>query len=116
MAGADCSSSIMRLGGQVTYTMPPPLPIWVGAGLGYEWNKVDTGSAGEFTVRGVEWLNLQAGVDFLATPALRFGPFVMLSLGRYDKGEVAGFGSESIGDKKMHEWLEESVSAGCSIS
>ena len=57
----------------------------------------------------MEWLNLQAGVDFLATPVLRFGPFVMLSLGRYDEGELTGFGSGSIDDKKMHQWFEIGV-------
>ncbi len=106
LSGLDCSTSVMRLGGQLMYALPPPLPLWVGAGLGYEWNKVDTDGAGELEVRGVEWLNLQAGLDFMATPVFRFGPFVMLSLGRYDKGEVSGFGSSSLDDKKMHQWLE----------
>jgi hypothetical protein len=109
LTGRDCSTSVIRLGGQVTYALPPPLPFWFGAGLGYEWNKVDTDGEGEITVRGVEWLNLQAGVDFLATPVLRFGPFVMLSLGRYDEGELTGFGSGSIDDKKMHQWFEIGV-------
>ncbi len=107
--GMDCSTSVIRLGAQATYTLPPPLPIWVGAGLGYEWNRVDTGGQGEFTVRGWEFLNLQAGLDFLATPVLRFGPFIMLSLAQYDTGEVTGFGSGSIQDKKIHEWFEIGV-------
>ena len=105
-SGLDCSTSVIRLGAQATYTLPPPLPFWVGAGLGYEWNKVDTGGAGEFTVRGFELLNLQAGLDFMATPMFRVGPFVMLSLARYDTGEVSGFGSGSIDDKKIHEWFQ----------
>lgn len=107
--GRDCSTSVTRLGAQLTYTLPPPLPFWFGAGLGYEWNKVDTDGGGELTVRGVEWLNLQAGVDFLASPVFRFGPFVMLSLGRYDEGEFSGFGSADIEDKKMHQWIQIGV-------
>ena len=102
-SGLDCSTSVIRLGGQVTYTLPPPLPLWVGAGLGYEWNRLDAGGT-DATVRGFELLNLQLGLDFMATPVLRFGPFVMLSLGRYDSGDIGEFGI--IRDEKMHQWIE----------
>ncbi len=101
--GLDCSTSVMRLGAQLMYTLPPPLPLWVGAGLGYEWNKVDADGA-ESTVRGIEFLNLQGGFDLMATPAFRIGPFVMLSLGRYGSGDLGGFGT--IRDEKFHQWIE----------
>lgn len=113
LSGVDCTASIMRLGAQVTYTLPPPLPLWVGAGIGYEWSKLKVeggGESGEIKFRGMELINLQVGADFLATPALRFGPFAMLSLGRYSNADATGAfsgGAEaSIPDKKLHEWLE----------
>ena len=42
--------------------------------------------------------------DFMATPVLRFGPFVMLSLGRSGSGDLGAFAS--IRDEKVHEWIE----------
>jgi hypothetical protein len=101
--GLDCSTSVIRLGAQLTYTLPPPLPLWVGAGLGYEWNRLDSGNSTS-TVKGIELLNLQAGLDFMATPMLRFGPFVMVSFGRYGSGDLGAFAS--IRDEKIHEWIE----------
>ncbi len=115
MSGVDCSSSIMRVGAQATYTLPPPLPIWVGAGIGYEWSKLTAeggGESGDIKFHGMELLNLQAGLDFMASPAFRVGPFVMMSLGRYSTmestGVLAGVAT-SIPDKKMHEWFEIGV-------
>ncbi len=101
--GLDCSTSVIRFGGQATYTLPPPLPVWVGAGIGYEWNRLDA-SGTHSTVRGFELLNLQGGIDFMATPVFRVGPFIMLSLGRYDSGDLSDFGS--IQSEKMHQWIE----------
>lgn len=112
MTGVDCSSSDVRLGVQATYTLPPPLPFWVGAGIGYEWSKLTAEGGGEsidVKFRGWEVLNLQGGLDFLASPLLRVGPFMMLSLGRYDHGSASGFGGGSIETKKMHEWIEIGV-------
>lgn len=114
-AGVDCTASNMRLGAQATYTLPPPLPFWVGVGIGYEWSKVELsggGQSGEVKFRGMELLNLQAGMDFLATPILRFGPFAMLSMGRYSTAESTGAlagPSTSIPEKKVHEWLQIGV-------
>lgn len=115
MVGVDCSSSIMRLGVQGTYTLPPPIPLWVGVGIGYEWSKLTAeggGESGDIKFHGMELLNLQVGADFLATPVLRFGPFLMMSMGRYSDAESSGALSGismSIPDKKVHEWFEVGV-------
>ena len=76
---------------------------WIGAGIGYEWNKLDDGTE-EATFKGCEFLNLQAGGDYKVSDQLSVGPYVMFALGQYDEVDDGG-ASVSIPDKKMHEWL-----------
>ncbi|ACG75048.1 LigA [Anaeromyxobacter sp. K] len=113
VSGVDCSAYVMRLGVEGIYTLPRAgtLAPWLGLGIGYEWNRLKAEGGGENLTmkwKGVEWLNLQAGMDFFVAPQLRTGPFLMLSLGRYDKGDASGVisGGGSINDKKFHEWLQ----------
>lgn len=113
ISSVDCSNRIMRLGLQATYSLPAAMGFapWAGIGTGYEWNKLDIespGGDGDLEVRGWEIVNLQFGADF-ATPVVRVGPFVMLSVGRYGEGDASGFGVSGGGDidkKKLHEWLQ----------
>lgn len=113
VSDVDCSARNMRLGLQATYSLPAAVGFapWAGIGTGYEWNKLDIETPagdGELEVRGWEIVNLQLGADF-ATPLVRVGPFVMLSVGRYGEGDSSGFGVTGGGDieeKKIHEWLQ----------
>jgi hypothetical protein len=107
-AGLDCTATVTRLGVEGTYAFTGGSFVpWVGVGLGYEWNTVDAGDEkGSFT--GFELLNLQAGGDFVVTPKLSAGPYVLFSLGQYDEGTV-GAATGPIRDRKMHQWLSLGV-------
>jgi len=116
----DCSFSNVRLGAQVHYHFRPweSVDPWLGGGIGYEWAHWSVsgtlplvGNVGaDATIHGFEFLNLQAGVDFLPSDDANFalGPFLSLSLAQYSSGTVqAGEGESSadIDDKSLHEWL-----------
>lgn len=117
LPGADCTGRVERLGAQVQYTFATKrrhLP-WAGAGIGYEWNRLDssdpTGRV-KVTYKGWEYLNLQAGVDFRLGRRFLAGPFVLFSVTQYEEGELSGdfgTGSGAIDSKKLHEWLTAGV-------
>jgi len=60
-------------------------------------------------VSGLEFANLQAGVNLLATKALAIGPFVSFSLGQYGsfvtEGDLLGDVDEDIEETALHQWL-----------
>jgi hypothetical protein len=76
----DSSGSQTRLGLQAHFTLPlPVVKPWVGAGIGYEWLSVTTNAAGvesKATLKGLEILNLQAGLQIALLPILSLGPYV----------------------------------------
>jgi hypothetical protein len=115
----DCSTHDMRLGGQLQFHVQPGQEVdpWFGAGVGYEWltfvissDVSDTDLS--ITGHGFEFLNLQAGLDFVVGNG-GIGPFMAFTLGQYDttssscSGDCAGVDedSESIDDKALHQWL-----------
>lgn len=113
-AAMKCSISDKRVGAQVHYHFMPfhtPDP-WMGAGIGYEWLSITLSSQQEDaseTLRGVEFVNLQGGVDFAPDPQTRFGvgPFVSFSFAEYDHISCGGAGQTcaDIGEKTVHQWL-----------
>ncbi|MCK7470271.1 MAG: hypothetical protein MZU95_05290 [Desulfomicrobium escambiense] len=65
LAGADCSTSNMRLGLQGFYSftkVSPSVVPWLGLGFGWENNSFDAGG-GSAGVSGWEYLNLQGGAN-----------------------------------------------------
>lgn len=112
--GVDCSSSVMRVGVQGSYTFAPvgQLAPWLGVGAGYEWGTLKAEAGGvsvKETFRGIEFLNLQGGADYRLAPKVAVGPFVQLSVGQYSRASITGPGidqSGSIQDKGVHEWLQ----------
>jgi hypothetical protein len=125
-----CSAHAMRVGGQV-HVHPIPssrLDPWFGAGAGYEWiggnisgpsvtvvDQAITNASIDLEYGGVEFVNLQGGLDFRlpSLPDLGIGPFLTFSLAQYDhlNGTVNGSnvptssGSQSIANTALHEWL-----------
>lgn len=114
-SGQSCSASDMRFGVQALYSFTqasPQFVPWAGIGLGYEWGKYKGTGGGipdeTATFKGWEFLNLQLGGDFLASPQFAVGPYVMLSIARYSTLEIESGGftvSGSIDKKTFHEWL-----------
>jgi hypothetical protein len=122
VSGASCNVHDMRLGGQVHYHFRPQedLDPWIGAGLGYEWlsTRAEGGGQGAtLTLKGLEFLNLQAGLDFLLGDDKSFGlgPFVAMSFAQYGSGscsiKVAGTTTDCGGDidSTVHEWFTVGV-------
>jgi hypothetical protein len=113
-SGADCSASDLRFGVQGQYHLSPveTLDPWFGLGIGYESASMTAKAGGQeakTSYSGLEFLNLQAGLDYKLSPAFGVGPFLSFSLGQYSSYDVTvpGMGklSGSIPEKAMHEWL-----------
>jgi hypothetical protein len=107
--GVDCKASSTRVGAQASYAFSPGKQWnpWAGAGIGYEWNKIDAGTE-DFTFKGWEYLNLQGGFDYRVNEQLSAGPWIMLAIGQYDTAENGGR-SVTVPDKAMHQWLSFGV-------
>jgi hypothetical protein len=111
-AGSTCSGSSTRLGLEVFYTLDRQgsLRPWFGAGAGYEWlrteEKAGAGTA-RATLSGFEWIDLQVGGDFAATPSAWFGPYFMFTAGKFADIDLASVGTQSVasGQQRMHYWL-----------
>ena len=112
-SGASCSAHDIRFGINAHYHFQPKENVdpWVGIGIGYEWLTVSESSgnvSGDTSVSGFEFVNLQGGVDFKATPAFRVGPFVSLSFSEYGSASTSLAGSSTSSDiqnKALHEWF-----------
>jgi outer membrane protein W len=81
-----------------------------GVGIGYEIlsGKTTAGSVeATSSYSGLEFLNLQAGLDIPVATGLNIGPFVSFSLGQYSSFKQTSSGTEVSLDlpKSMHEWL-----------
>ena len=113
--GAGCSgASATRLGAELLYGTSPGerWEPWFGVGTGYEWLGYDfrdsTGS-GSISYRGWEWVNLQAGLDFVASSDAAFGPWVAVCVGEYSTARLESGGQSIDGDisrKAVHGWLQ----------
>jgi len=123
--GLSCSAHDIAVGANLHYHILPNAPFdpWVGAGLGYEWltgsssGSVALGAQkftidGSSTLKGFQFLLLEAGGDFKATPALAVGPFVNFALGKYttysSSATLNGMSQDRSGDLAdtgLHEWL-----------
>lgn len=111
---ADCSGSVLRLGLQAFYTFntaSPQYAPWLGAGFGWEQAN-DTiellGEKFESSYSGIEYLNLQGGMDFKVNPQFSVGPYFMLSFAEYSEAEEGGT-SFDITNKAMHQWFNFGV-------
>jgi outer membrane protein W len=123
--GFSCSAHDIAFGANVHYHILPEgqFDPWVGAGLGYELLTANVSGSASFggttvtadatqTLKGFQFLVLEAGGDFKATPAFGVGPFVNFSLGQYSSwsssvtsGGTTQDESGDVQDKGMHEWL-----------
>jgi hypothetical protein len=107
--GADCSASQIRFGVMGAYHILPTAQFdpWIGVGLGYEILNLSASAGGksvDFSVTGIEFLNLQLGGDYRATENIRVGPFAAFSLGQYSSVSSGG-NSADITKTGLHQWL-----------
>jgi hypothetical protein len=120
---ASCSARDVRLGVQAQYHFQPKkkLDPWLGAGFGYEWLTLGSDLSGgglredsSTGVKGWEFINLQAGLDFKVAPGLALGPFLSFSIAEYSSfsfscsGNACGGITSASGDidnEASHQWL-----------
>jgi hypothetical protein len=108
--GASCSANDVMFGANFHYHLMPDQTIdpWAGIGIGYEilqTNSAQSSSDGN----GFQFLNLQLGGDYKATPELGIGPFLMFSLGEFSNCGASFMGQSAgtctIKETALHEWL-----------
>jgi hypothetical protein len=104
-AGADCSARGLRVGAQVLLDLRPKEQVdpWVGLGIGYERLSLDVAGV-DSSLSGAEFLILQGGVDFHASPKFKLGPYASFSFGQYSHFDSPSVDGE-IPDKTIHEFL-----------
>jgi outer membrane protein W len=113
----SCSTHDMRLGIQYLYHLKPPgeLDPYFGVGVGFEWMAMDvTASAGgvsssaTVTAHGLEFVNLQLGLDVPVAGKFALGPFAAFALGQYSGASLGNDSGSTSGDfasKALHEWI-----------
>jgi hypothetical protein len=87
-SGGRCSGSDARVGVMIAYHLLPTRTVdpWLGVGVGFERLNVSRalgGASVDVTARGLELLDVELGADVRATRALRLGPVLSTSIGRY---------------------------------
>lgn len=121
-----CGARQLRFGVNLAYHFQPSATLspWLGVGVGYEHLsvygsgtnmgvKVDINNS----VRGLEFANVQGGLDFRVSDTVSVGPFVTFTVGQYSTASsrinVEGDSpivvdvdtTNDIEDKAFHSWL-----------
>jgi hypothetical protein len=119
VTGGDCFAYDLQTGIMAAFHILPDKKFdpWVGLGIGYEWASIRGVGPGDTNEKlsGLQFVNLQLGGDYKATPTFGFGPFVSMSFGSYS--------SESVGENTppgfssaLHEWFTFGVRGVYDIS
>jgi hypothetical protein len=110
--GLTCTVFDGRIGGNVQLrTHTGRDQVWVGLGTGYEWYGIDFSAgapAANLRLSGWEFVNIQAGYDYLAKPTVGVGPFVSLTVAQFKDLSTSGTGmdiNQSIPSQALHEWF-----------
>ena len=117
--GLNCSVHDIAFGADIHYHILPAAQFdpWVGAGVGYEILGVSlSGAVQGFNfdtsgkITGFQFLSLQAGGDFKASPDVAIGPFLTFALGQFSgysstDNKSGTTISGDLTDTGMHEWL-----------
>jgi hypothetical protein len=110
----SCSSVSAHAGFELRYTFTPAdsLSGWLGYGFGITSGSQTISDAGHYsetsTATGLEFARLTGGLDVRVSRGFGFGPYAMVSLGRYTHrrttiNNVVTF-SGAIDDPAVHAW------------
>jgi hypothetical protein len=110
---SSCSGTDLRLGPEILFHGSPGAGTdpWFGAGIGWEiltLTESQGGNSVSATASGIEFMNLQAGIDFRLADHARIGPFASFSMNETTSvsASLGGTsGSSSDFDKSLHFWL-----------
>jgi len=105
----ECSDHDVEIGIQGQYHFAPdtPLDVWLGLGLGYEFegeSVIENGQTHTFALQGPQFMKFQGGADIRLGRAMTLGPFLSFSLAEYNKFTDNGASSDII-STSLHEWL-----------
>jgi hypothetical protein len=112
LTGTTCSSHGMKFGIEGLYNFLPSSFIqpWAGLGFGYEILSRSR-SGDDTTLKGLELLNLQVGVDLALSKQLTVGPFASYQLfGKYSSFTASGI-SNDLSNTSGHSWLQTGIKA-----
>jgi hypothetical protein len=106
----SCSAHDLSFGIDAHYHLLPDrrLDPWFGIGFASEALSKSITQSGQSTSAsktGIQFFNVQTGLDYKVAPNLGVGPFVMLSVGEY-----------SVQDAVLHEWLTIGVRGAYDIN
>jgi outer membrane protein W len=119
---AECSTHDLAFGANVQYHFLPTASFdpWIGAGLGYEILTLSLSQSGsgkasalDQTAKGLQFLNLQLGGDIATSPQFVVGPFVNVTVGKFNSYSVLGKSggttvldqSGDLQDAQIYEWI-----------
>jgi len=106
-----CSAKDLAFGAGAAYHILPEgaFDPWIGVSFGYEILSTSLGSGDvDFSVKGMQFVNLQLGGDFLTSPGLTVGPVVNVAIGKFSSFSASGSGMSLDGDlynAEVHEWV-----------
>lgn len=108
--GSDCSAATLRIGAQLDLHAENTASseLWGGVAAGYEELRTrdPNGLVPEVAFKGYD-ATLQGGFDLLVSPEVRIGPFVSVTVGRFDRVKAAA--EAEITSKELHGWLQLGV-------
>ena len=104
-----CSDHDIEIGieGQYHFAPDTPLDVWLGLGLGYEFEgetRTNAGQTETYALQGPQFMKFQAGTDIRIGRSMTLGPFLSFSLAEYNKFTDNGASSD-LTSTSMHEWL-----------
>lgn len=88
----SAKSTVIGFGAQYHLIEGTPFDPWMGFGVGWRTTKFEAPGGASTTYSGFEWGRLIVGGDWHPWPAIAFGPFLELDVGRYGSrspGEIA---------------------------
>jgi outer membrane protein len=108
-SGMTCSGSNLRFGVMLAYHLLPTRSIdpWLGIGMGFEQLSISraVGDARvDVAARGIELLDVELGADLRPTSALRLGPVLSSSIGRFTNVTVNGTSTSDF-EPTLHAWV-----------
>jgi len=112
--GVDCRGSATAVAAHVTAHLPVSTLFvpWLRLGGGYEWLRMQLtgdfrGAPADIDVRFRGWTFglAEVGADGALLPQFAVGPFVGVSVGRYNFGSDSDTPEKPLVYKRVHEWV-----------
>ncbi|AKQ67902.1 hypothetical protein A176_004814 [Myxococcus hansupus] len=113
--GVDCGGRVLRFGVDVSYHFFSDSSVrpWLGAGIGYEFTRLDASVEGTHqgsgNYKGLEFAHVDFGMDFKVHAHVWVGPFLTATAGQFSRASLTAGPWEvpvDIESKSPHFWLQ----------